>query len=75
MRLGVRLVGVNGPSLDPLDSRSMDAHKILFAGGACILENLALSGIDAGDYELVAPPLAIVGGDAAPVRALLRRLP
>jgi arylformamidase len=74
VHLGVRLVGVNVPSLDPLDSRAMAAHRLLFAGGTCILENLALSGIEAGDHELVAPPLAVVGGDAAPVRALLRRL-
>ena len=72
--LGVRLVGVNVPSLDPLDSKTLDAHKILFAGGVAVLENLALSGVEAGAHELVAPPLAVVGGDAAPVRALVRRL-
>jgi arylformamidase len=75
VHLGVRLVGVNVPSLDPLDSQTMDAHRILFGGGACVLENLALAAVAAGDYELVAPPLAVVGGDAAPVRALLRRQP
>lgn len=74
VHLGVRLVGVNVPSIDPLDSRTMDAHQILFGAGACILENLALTDVEAGDHELVAPPLAVVGGDAAPVRALLRRL-
>jgi arylformamidase len=73
--LGLRLVGVNVPSLDPLDSTTLDAHRLLFDGGALVLENLALAGIEPGAYELVAPPLAIVGGDAAPVRALLRRLP
>ena len=72
--LGVRLVGVNVPSLDPLDSRTMDAHKILFAAGVSVLENLALANTVPGHYELVAPPLAVVGGDAAPVRALIRSL-
>jgi arylformamidase len=71
----VRLVGVNTPSLDPLDSKSLEAHKVIFAGHAVVLENLALHDVDPGAYELVAPPLAVVGGDAAPVRALMRRLP
>jgi arylformamidase len=73
--LGVRLVGVNVPSLDPLDSKTLDAHKLLFAGGIAVLENLALTGVRPGPYELVAQPLSVVGGDAAPVRALLRRGP
>ena len=72
VRLGVRLVGVNVPSVDPLDSKTLEAHRVLFGGGAVVLENLALDGIGAGRYDLVAAPLAVVGGDAAPVRALLR---
>jgi arylformamidase len=72
--LGLRLVGVNVPSLDPLDSRAMTVHRILFEAGLGVLENLALDGVAPGTYELVAPPLAVVGGDAAPVRALLRPL-
>ncbi len=73
-RLGVRLVGVNVPSLDPLDSKTMDAHKVLFRAGVSVLENLNLVAAPPGHYQLVAPPLAVVGGDAAPVRALARRL-
>jgi arylformamidase len=72
--LGLRLVGVNVPSLDPLDSRAMTAHHLLFAAGAAVVENLDLRQLPAGAYELVAPPLAVVGGDAAPLRALVRPL-
>ncbi len=72
---GVRLVGVNQPSIDPPDSTSMDAHRALFAAKAVVLENLDLRQVAGGDYELIAAPLAIHGADAAPVRALLRPVP
>jgi arylformamidase len=70
--LGVRLVGVDVPSIDPVASAALDAHHLLFAAGGGVLENLDLAGVEAGRYELCAPPLKVVGGDAAPVRALLR---
>jgi arylformamidase len=47
----------------------------LYAGGVAILENLDLRGVPEGDYELIALPLRIVGGDSSPVRAILRELP
>ena len=53
---------------------SLDAHHALLEGGVAILENLDLSKVPAGDYELIALPLKIAGGDAAPVRAVLRPL-
>lgn len=70
--LGVRLVGVDVPSIDPLQSATLEAHHLLFAAGGGVLENLDLHGVLPGLYELCAPPLKIIGGDAAPVRALLR---
>lgn len=72
--LGLRLIGVDVPSLDPLDSRTMDAHKIVFGAGMGVLENLDLRGVAPGWYELVAVPIRITGADAAPVRALIRPL-
>ena len=35
-------------------------------------ETLDLSGVEPGDYELIALPLKIVGSDSSPVRAILR---
>jgi len=71
--LGVRLFGVNVPSVDPLDSKTMVSHRLLFAAGAGLLENLDLSGVVPNRaYWLAAPPLKVVGADAAPVRALVR---
>lgn len=70
---GVRLVGVDAPSVDERQSTSLPVHHRLFAGGAYILENLALDDVAPGRYELLAQPLLVRGADAAPVRALLRR--
>lgn len=70
---GVQLWGVDAPSVDRRTSKDLPVHHALFAGGAFVLETLALDGVEPGLYELLAPPLAIEGADAAPVRALLRR--
>lgn len=72
---GVILIGMDGPSLDPQDSQSMDAHKAVLAADMRVLEGLVLDDVPAGRYELIALPLPIEGGDASPVRAILRDLP
>jgi len=72
---GLRLVGVDAPSVDARESRTLEVHRALFTGGAFILENLDLRGTPPGSYELMAAPLRVVGLDAAPVRAILRALP
>lgn len=71
---GVRLVGVDVPSVDPQTSKDLPAHRAFCRHDMRILENLALAGVECGDYELIAPPLKLEGLDAAPVRAVLRRL-
>jgi arylformamidase len=72
---GLKLVGVDCPSVDERESKTLANHRQLFAGRCCVLENLDLRDIEAGFYELVAPPLKLDGLDASPVRALLRDLP
>lgn len=72
VRLGVRLFGTDAPSVDPVDSKTLDAHRALREGGIAILEGLNLAGVSPGEYELLAPPLKWRGADASPVRAVLR---
>jgi arylformamidase len=72
VRGGLRLLGVDAPSVDRRESKSLDVHHALFDGGACNLENLDLRGVPPGPYELLAAPIKLVALDAAPVRALLR---
>jgi len=71
--LGVVLVGLDTPSLDPADSADLPAHRRLFARGLRVLENLVLDAVPEGDYELIALPLKLAGACASPVRAVLRR--
>jgi arylformamidase len=72
---GVKLIGVDTPSLDPQDSKTMDAHRRIRANRMAILEGLVLDAVPAGDYELIALPLKLTTLDASPVRAVLRPLP
>lgn len=69
---GLRLVGVDAPSVDERHSKTLPVHKMIFSGNACILENLDLRRIPPGAYELMAFPIKIMSLDAAPVRAILR---
>jgi arylformamidase len=71
---GVILVGIDTPSIDKSDSKTLDSHKIFAAANVALLENLVLSEVDPGRYELIALPLKLVGMDASPVRAILRSL-
>jgi arylformamidase len=69
---GLRLVGVDAPSVDARDSKTLPVHQMLFSANAYILENLDLRRVPAGRYELIALPLKLMALDAAPVRAVLR---
>ncbi len=71
---GVKLIGVNMPSVDPLDSKSLPTHHALHDNGIHILENLVLDAINDGEYNLIALPLAIKDGDGSPVRAVIQRI-
>ncbi len=71
---GVRLVGVDTPSVDPFTSKDLPAHRAFLRHDMAILEGLVLSEVAEGLYELIALPLRLVGFDASPVRAVLRTL-
>ncbi len=72
---GVILIGTDTASLDPQDSKTLDAHHAVRANRMAILEGVVLDDVPAGDYELIALPLKLAGMDASPVRAILRPLP
>lgn len=72
--MDVRLIGLDSPSLDPQDSKTMDAHLAVLAADMRVLEGLVLDDVPPGDYELIALPLKLAGLDASPVRAVLREL-
>jgi arylformamidase len=72
--LGVKLVGLDAPSVDPFDSKTLDSHMQLREHDVRVLENLVLDEVAAGDYELIALPLKLTQACASPVRAVLRSL-
>lgn len=71
---GVILAGIDTPSVDPFDSKALEAHHALARHQMANLEGLVLDGVEEREYELIALPLRIAGGDASPVRAVLRTI-
>ncbi|PTM58991.1 arylformamidase [Desmospora activa] len=69
---GVQLLGLDLPSVDPLDSKDLPAHHALARHGIHILEGAVLDGVKPGRYELVAFPLPLQDADGSPVRAVLK---
>jgi arylformamidase len=69
---GVKLIGLDVPSVDELNNKDMAIHHLLEAANILILESLDLSAVEPGVYELIALPLKIRGADGSPVRAVLR---
>src|SRR5262249_13414604 len=69
---GVRLVGIDTPSVDLFDSKDLPAHRAFVGCDLASLEGRVLEGGPEGLYELVGLPLRLVGFDASPVRAVLR---
>jgi arylformamidase len=70
---GVVLFGADAPSMDALDSKTLPGHLALRRHNVAILEGLLLANVPDGEYELIALPLKIEGGDGSPVRAILRK--
>jgi len=71
---GVKLIGLDTPSVDPASSKSLASHQQLLRLNLRVLENLVLDEVPEGDYELIALPLKLAGACASPVRAVLREL-
>jgi arylformamidase len=69
----VKLLGLDLPSVDPIEAKKLTNHYALAAARIAIVESLDLSKVEAGIYHFSALPLKIAGGDAGPVRAILWR--
>jgi arylformamidase len=71
VQMGMVLVGTDAPSVDPVDSTALEAHRILAAGGVVNVENLVLDDVVPGRYTFIGLPLRLVDADSAPLRAVL----
>lgn len=72
IRRKVRLVGIDGLSIERARDGQYPVHRLLLQHGVAILEGLDLSEVRAGRYELHCLPLRLAGGDGAPARAYLK---
>ena len=68
---GVKLVGIDTPSIDPESSKELESHSAVYVRDLAVLEGIVLNDVAEGIYQLVALPLKIEGADASPVRAIL----
>lgn len=72
---GVRLLGIDTPSVDPFADKKLESHQAVAAHDMAVLEGLVLAHVDPGIYRLIALPLRLRDADASPVRAVLVREP
>ena len=71
---GVKVVGTDAPSVDAVNDVTLQAHHAFRQEQLYIIENLYLKDIETGMYEFIGVPLAIQGGDASPIRAVVRKM-
>jgi len=71
---GVRLVGIDTPSVDISVEKDLVSHHAFLRRDVAILEGIVLTDVPDGVYELIALPLKLKGFDASPVRAVLREI-
>jgi len=68
---GVRLVGIDTPSVDLCHDKALESHTAIHEHDMGILEGVVLDEVNEGLYTLIALPLKIENADASPVRAVL----
>ncbi|MDW7658053.1 MAG: cyclase family protein [Bacillota bacterium] len=68
---GVKTVGLDYITVDPLGSVDFPAHRALLGHDICIIEHINLKDVDPGVYFLMCLPLKLVGTDGAPARVVL----
>lgn len=71
---GIKLVGVDYISAEKFGAPAPLTHRILLGKGIPIVEGLALESVTAGDYDLIVLPMKVGGHEAAPARAVMRKL-
>ncbi|MHB1404294.1 MAG: cyclase family protein [Desulfitobacteriaceae bacterium] len=69
--IGVKGIGVDYASLDPLADPVLSKHRIFLSYQKCIIENLTnLDQLLAKDFTFMSLPLKFYKGDGSPVRAV-----
>jgi arylformamidase len=69
---GIKSVGIDYVSIGGFQKNETESHQILLGASIWIIENLDLSPLEPGYYDLICLPLKLVGCEAAPARAFAR---
>jgi arylformamidase len=67
----IKTLGFDYLSVEGLDNPVPEVHYLLLSNNIVIIEGLDLSRVDPGDYQIVALPLKIKGGNGSPTRVVL----
>jgi arylformamidase len=65
---GISAVGFDGPSADPVDSTTMDLHRVWLGAGRMILENVNNLDQLPDRAQVVVAPMKVEGANGAPTR-------
>jgi arylformamidase len=68
--LGIKAIGIDYLDLER-DTQEYPVHKVLFEHSISVIKGLRLAHVPEGIYFLLCMPLAFVGLEAAPARAIL----
>ncbi len=70
---GVELVGIDYISIEKFGAPEPRTHLILLGRNIPVIEGLDLRDVQAGTYDLILLPSRVMGHEAAPARAILKR--
>jgi arylformamidase len=72
IKAGIELCGIDGMTI-AVESQLTEVHQLLLKEEIVIVENLDLSVLSEGMYEIFVLPMLIPGAEAAPARVLIKK--
>ncbi len=70
-QIGVKLVGIDAPTVENMEICDGVIHRTLLSNGVAVLEGLLLGEAEKEHYYLSALPISLTGENGAPCRAVL----
>lgn len=71
--IGIKVFGIDVPSVDDIDSKTLDNHHAFNKYDIINIENLLLEEVSAGYYHFIGLPLNLKGADGSPIRAVIEK--
>jgi arylformamidase len=69
--IGIRTLGFDYLSVEKYGVEVPETHYALLGAGIVIIEGLVMGEVPPGEYEMIALPLNIKGGNGSPIRVVL----